>query len=70
MGGLIAPLIGYLLSEIIIGTTVKKRLVKGEYKLEARDVEEENRILRTCMLVTTAIYMLAVLIFKFIFLCR
>lgn len=67
MGGLIAPLIGYLLSEIIIGTTVKKRLVKGEYKLEARDVEEENRILRTCMLVTTAIYILAVLIFKFIF---
>lgn len=49
---------------------MKKRLVKGEYKLEARDVEEENRILRTCMLVTTAIYMLAVLIFKFIFLCR
>ena len=67
MGGLIAPLIGYLLSEIIIGTKVKKRVIEDECKIRPRDVAKENKILRICMVVSTSIYILAVLIFKFVF---
>ena len=70
MGGLIAPLIGYLLSEIIVGTKVKKRVIEDECKIRPRDVAKENKILRTSMIASTSIYILVVLLFKFIFLCR
>ena len=67
MGGILAPVIGYLLAEIIIGAKVKKRIIENECKIKPRDVEWENRTLRIFMIASTAIYILAVLIFKFVF---
>ena len=67
MGGVLIPVIGYLLAEIIIGAKVKKRIIENECKIKPRDVEWENKILRGFMIASTSIYILAVLIFKFVF---
>ncbi|MBQ5696293.1 MAG: hypothetical protein IIV48_06510, partial [Clostridium sp.] len=67
MGGVLIPVIGYLLAEIIIGAKVKKRIIENECKIKPRDVEWENKILRVFMIASTSIYILAVLIFKFVF---
>ena len=67
MGGILAPAIGYLLAEMIIVASVRKRIIKNEFKIKPRDVELENKILRIFMIASTSIYILAVLIFKFVF---
>lgn len=64
IGALIAPFLGYLISEKIISKNVKKRVVEGEYKLRARDVEEENRFVRKYVLVASLVYILLVVLLK------
>lgn len=64
MGSILAPLLGYILSEILIGSKVRKRVIDGEYKLKPRDAEKERRLIRRFIIVATVIYIIGILVFK------
>lgn len=66
MLSIFAPLIGYVIAEIIIGNKVRKRVVENEYKLKPRDVQGENKMVRKYTIITTSIYILGIIVFKFL----
>lgn len=60
-GSLFAPLLGYLVSEIIIGRQVKKRVNKEELKIQPRNPESEYRIFTLYFFRFTIGYLLLVI---------
>ena len=61
-GGIFIPVMGYFISEIVMGSKVKKRVIDGEYKLLERDSKKENRIIRLIVAIFSVIYLLYVLL--------
>lgn len=51
----LAPTIGYLISEIIIGTRVSKRVVHDEFRVIPRDLSKETKFARILIAVSTLI---------------
>lgn len=62
LGSLFAPLFGYILSEIIIGVKVKKRVERDSLSLLPRDTKFENSAFMVSMMTATIGYLLIVLI--------
>ena len=58
--GVIAPLIGIIISELITATKIKKRVEGNTFSLKPREVESENKRLRRWMLITSTIYILVI----------
>jgi len=61
MGSVFAPLLGYLISEVIIGIRVKKRVVNAELKLLPRDPKFEYRIFHIFIIGFSILYQLLLL---------
>lgn len=61
-GSLGAPFLGYLISEIIIGIKVKKRVDREELRLLPRNVEFEQKVFRISILGFSIGYLLILLI--------
>ncbi|WP_156625262.1 hypothetical protein [Clostridium tertium] len=55
-----APTIGYLISEIIIGSKVSKRIVQGEFKIAPQDLNKDIRFTR--ILIAASIFISLILI--------
>lgn len=51
----LAPTIGYLISEIIIGTRISKRVVHDEFRVIPRDLSKETKFARILIAVSTLI---------------
>lgn len=54
----LAPTIGYLISEIIIGSRVSKRVVHDEFKIIPRDLSKETKFARILIAASTLICIL------------
>ena len=61
-GSLVAPLVGYLISEIIIGVKLKKRFIIGELKLLPRNTEFEQKIFINLLMGFSIGYLLILLL--------
>jgi len=61
-GGLLAPVVGYLISEIIIGIKLKKRFIVGELRLLPNNPEFEQKIFNICLLGSSIGYLLIILV--------
>jgi len=57
-GALLAPLLGYLISEIIIGLKLKKRLINGELRVSPRVPEFEQKVFNISIMVFSLGYLL------------
>lgn len=64
MGGLFAPLVGFMISEIILISKVSKRVINGEYKLKPRDINKDNKLTKIYTTVSTLLYILLVILIK------
>ncbi|MHB8132419.1 MAG: hypothetical protein ACYDEX_25990 [Mobilitalea sp.] len=62
MGSVFAPLLGYLISEVIIGNRVKKRIISEELKLLPRNPEFEYKIFNILIIGFSIAYLLLILI--------
>ena len=60
MFGVIAPIIGLIISEIITMSKMKKRVEGNTFTLKPRDIEAENKRLRRWMLITSIMYIVAI----------
>ncbi|MGG7057221.1 hypothetical protein ACQPUZ_02885 [Clostridium tertium] len=56
VSGVITPIIGYIVAEIIIGRMVSKRVVGMEFKILRRNINKENNIIRVCIVVSILLY--------------
>jgi len=61
-GSLVAPLLGYIISEIIIGIKVKKRIKIGELRLSPRNAELEQKVFKICLMGFSIGYLLLLLV--------
>jgi len=61
-GGLLAPLLGYLISEIIIGIKLKKRYVIGELRVLPSSPEFEQKVFNISIMVFSIGYLLIILL--------
>jgi len=61
-GSLVAPLLGYIISEIIIGIKIKKRVIKGELRLSPRNPELEQKVFKICLMGFSIGYLLLLLV--------
>jgi len=62
--GALAPVVGYIISEIVLGSKVSKRIINGELKLMPRDKNKENKITRIYTTASTVLYILLVIILQ------
>lgn len=53
-----APILGYLISEIIIGIMARKRIVNREFKIIPRDPSKEKKIMRISVIISTILFIL------------
>lgn len=63
-GGIFAPITGYVISELIIGSKVSKRVINGEYKLVPRNVSKEHNIIRIGCAISTILFILVTIFIK------
>ncbi|WP_300381118.1 hypothetical protein [Clostridium sp.] len=59
---LFITVIGYIIGELIIGSNVRKRIVSGEYKLQPRNLEFENKIIKITSVYLTIGYISLVIL--------
>lgn len=63
-GSLLGPLLGYLISEIIIGIQVKKRVVREELRLLPRNPEFEQKVFKILLIGFSLGYLLILLVIR------
>ena len=56
VGGIFTPVIGYLISEIILGRMFSKRVVSKEFQILPRDLNKEKKIIRICIALSLLLY--------------
>ena len=61
-GSLVAPLLGYIISEVIIAIKIKKRIVIGELRLLPRNPGFEQKVFNICFMGFSIGYLLLMLV--------
>lgn len=64
IGGFFAPLVGYVITEIIIGSRVSKRVVDGQFKLIPKDLNKEKNMIKIFTAVSTSLYIFLIIFIK------
>lgn len=62
MIGITAPIIGYIISEIIIAISFSKRIVGKEFKVLPKDKKKENNIIRIGVIASTILYIVIIIL--------
>ncbi|MBE6053158.1 MAG: hypothetical protein E7212_04455 [Clostridium sartagoforme] len=62
IGGIFAPVIGYLIVEFILGRRVSKRIVDNEFKVLPVDRDKEKKYMRASIAISTILYALILIL--------
>lgn len=64
IGGVFAPIIGYSITEIIIGSKVSKRVVGREFKIIPRDVNKEKKMMKISIAASVLLYVFLIFLIR------